>query len=130
MVTMYKCYDCDKTFPTKKGRAGHMWLSHRTRPGWKFEIQSKVASLEEELVQCKSSYQALLQQNQKRVQVATFEQSESEVRVQELESQLKYPFYSNDLLKDGKYCPKCGKLISRHRVINDLLLGKRMECPE
>lgn len=49
MDTEWVCPDCGKVLATKKARAGHMWIVHRTRPGWKFELESKVAALEAEL---------------------------------------------------------------------------------
>ena len=43
---MIKCPDCGKELKSKRAYAGHAWLSHQKRPGWKFELMQKCRTLE------------------------------------------------------------------------------------
>jgi uncharacterized C2H2 Zn-finger protein len=50
---MLKCPECEKELKSKRAYAGHMWLSHQKRPGWKWELTTRVRQLEAELTQAK-----------------------------------------------------------------------------
>jgi uncharacterized C2H2 Zn-finger protein len=50
---MLKCPECEKELNSKRAYAGHMWLSHQKRPGWKWELTTRVRQLESELTQAK-----------------------------------------------------------------------------
>ena len=55
---MLICPECQKELSGKRALAGHLWLAHQKRPGWKWELTTKVRQLEAELQQTKLNLDA------------------------------------------------------------------------
>ena len=48
------CPECKKVLKNRRAFAGHMWLSHQKRPGWKWELQKQVAQSLNEVAKLKA----------------------------------------------------------------------------
>jgi hypothetical protein len=48
---MLICPECGKQLSNKHAIAGHLWLAHQKRAGWKWELEKKVEQLTAELQQ-------------------------------------------------------------------------------
>jgi len=108
-----KCLDCGKELLGKRAYAGHAWLAHQKRPGWKFESQQKL-----------KEWQAYGEKVKK-------ETGQLRVAISELEfenARLKMSI----VVKDGKYCSVCGKAMSEHKEQDGGFVSsgtKRVVCP-
>jgi hypothetical protein len=113
---MLICSECGKELKNKRALNGHLWLAHRKRTGWKWELEQEVASLKQLYNSLADRYNALISQN-KELQLAQ-EHAESK-SIQELKAKL----------EQAKKCPQCGYSWSIHHYYDDLLMGKGFKCP-
>jgi hypothetical protein len=110
------CHDCDKVYHgpnAGKALAGHVWLKHHKRIGFRRELEARVEQL-----------QVALKASEDRERVLA-DKLKSALTDLEAEKRMLRPAATGD------YCPKCGKPISDHEQRHDLLSGKvRYLCSE
>lgn len=104
-----ECPQCGMVFEggyAGRALAGHMWLAHQIRSGYKAELEDKIKALETEL---------------KRVR------AESKQEIMDLQLELRS---ANDMWGQA-LCPHCHSAIDLHKQTIDKQTGKKgFQCPD
>jgi hypothetical protein len=122
-----QCPECGKQVLGEQGLWGHLCLAHGIKKLSREtslakqidELKTVIASKDQEITNLKQTWQkgiADLKNN-----ILTL-QSEKDAAIEQARNTYQVP--------EGDYCPLCGDLISKHKLITDIGWGtKRYRCP-